>query len=96
MSEQRSAIVECQYDMGIRSRPKLQVTYVDSPFGGPSTVKLLPSGSVDAQTAKVINACADARLGRGNGEVVKVVRVVKKRRCISVMVAGTGYCLKAK
>ncbi|MEO1344207.1 MAG: hypothetical protein AAFV74_08640 [Pseudomonadota bacterium] len=96
VSAQRSAIVECQYDMGIRSRPKLQVTYVDSPFGGPSTVKLLPSGSVDAQTAKVINSCADAKLGRGNGEVVKVVRVVKKKRCVSVMVGGDGYCLKAK
>ena len=60
------------------------------------SVSAQSSAIVECQYDMVINSCADAKLGRGNGEVVKIVRVVKKKRCVSVMVGGDGYCLKAK
>ena len=65
VTEQRTALVECKYDLGRRGWPRLQATYVETPWGGQTVMRLLPHGSVSVEDAAWINACADERLGRG-------------------------------
>lgn len=93
VKEQRKAIVDCKYDIGLRGGTKLRATYVESPYGGPTHLRLLPSATVSEQQAELINACADQRLGRGTVEVVRVRKVdTTCPRGAAVMVGGSGYC----
>lgn len=95
-TEQHQAIVDCQYELGLRGAPKIQATYVAYPWGGDSVLRILPHGSVGANEAAWINACADARLGRDT-TVVRVKRVRKVDRACppgaSVLYRGAGYCV---
>lgn len=89
VTEQRTAIVDCQYDLGVGGWPRFNVTYVEVPWGSQSTLTLLPGGRISAEEAAWINACADKKLGRNSGAVVAQPT---RRRCPSVMMGGSGYC----
>ena len=95
-TEQHQAIIDCQYELGLRGAPKIQATYVAYPWGGDSVLRILPHGSVGVEAAHWINACADAKLGRDT-TVVRVKRVPKTRglcaRGASVLYGGSAYCV---
>ena len=95
-TEQHQAIIDCQYERGLRGAPKIQATYVAYPWGEDSVLRILPHGSVGAADAAWINACADARLGRASAPVQ--VRRVRKSKGVcpsyaSVLYGGTAYCV---
>lgn len=93
VKEQRTAIVDCQYELGLRGWPKLNVTYVEKPWGGPSYVRMLPNRNISSQQAAQINACADQKLGRETVEATGPIRIQTEcARSYSVMVGGSGYC----
>ncbi|KZY41054.1 hypothetical protein A3731_12370 [Roseovarius sp. HI0049] len=96
-TEQHQAIIDCQYELGLRGVPKIQATYVAYPWGGDSVLRILPHGSVGAGEAAWINACADARLGRTTTQAVIVKRVRKVDGVCppwaSVLYRGDGYCV---
>ncbi|MEQ8899269.1 MAG: hypothetical protein RID23_19480 [Roseovarius sp.] len=93
---QHQAIIDCQYELGLRGAPKIQATYVAYPWGGDSVLRILPHGSVGAGEAAWINGCADARLGRDTTPV-QVKRVPKTwGTCppgASVLYGGSAYCV---
>ena len=98
-TEQHQAIIDCKYELGLRGAPKIQATYVAYPWGGDSVLRILPHGSVGAGEAAWINACADARLGRGTATTTVVtVKRVRKVDSIcppwaSVLYRGSTYCV---
>lgn len=99
---QHQAIIDCQYELGLRGAPKIQATYVAYAWGGDTVLRILPHGSVGAGEAAWINACADARLGRGTATTTTTTVVTVKRvrkvdsLCppwASVLYRGSTYCV---
>lgn len=94
-AEQQQAILDCQYQMGLRGAPKIQAYHT----GGHTVLRIRPYGHVDTHAAARINACADARLGR-TAKVVQVERVPVRRTVVGacpswapVLYRGSGYCV---
>ncbi len=92
VKEQRTAIVDCQYSLGFRGWPRLEVTYTETPWGGPSVVRVLPDSTLSAHDAARINACADAKLGREGPKVVEREVQTSCPRGASILFGGAGYC----
>ena len=98
VTEQRTAIVDCKYELGRGGWPKLQATYVETPWGGQAFLRILPGQLVSAEDAKWINACADKRLGRNSQALLAKPLQQPSGFCpkhAPVMYGGTRYCIKS-
>lgn len=100
--EQRAAILDCRYDMGLRGTANFGGVWPEVPPGGQTVQWIVPNSNLTPVQTDQINECADKRLGRANTprfasrtEKVKV----KHNRCppwASVMYRGSGYCIKGR
>lgn len=99
VTTQRNAIVECKYELGRGGWPTMQATYVETPYGGQTHMRILPGQRVTAEDAKWINACADQKLGRKSGAVPAKPEPRPSGFCpkhAPVMYGGSRYCIKSQ
>ncbi|MCZ0810735.1 MAG: hypothetical protein ACQEVT_05935 [Pseudomonadota bacterium] len=97
VTEQRSALVACKDELGRRGWPRFQASYVEYPWGGQTTLRILPYRNVSANDAAWINSCADKALGRKTGPVMEIRRKASAGGCprnAPVLYRGAGYCIR--
>lgn len=101
VQEQRKAILDCRYEMGIRGPARFGATWSELPPGGSTVSWIVPGTNLSPAQADRINECADQRLGRASTPRFaseaqeKSVRV--RRTCPAhapVMFGGSTYCLR--
>jgi hypothetical protein len=101
--EQRAAILDCRYEMGLRGPARFGAEWPELPPGGQTITWILPATNLSPSQADRVNACADERLGRNptprfaseNAEPVER-RYVACPRHASVIFGGSTYCLRGK
>jgi hypothetical protein len=62
--EQRAAILDCRYEMGLRGAARFAAEWPEIPPGGQTITWILPGPDLNPAQTDRINACADERLGR--------------------------------
>jgi len=95
-SDQHRALVECNYELGKRGWPKMQVTYVPYPWGGDSVFRILPDRNLSVEQAAWVNSCADKKLGRDTGVVGAKPADALRGNCprnAPVLYGGSAYCI---
>jgi len=98
--EQRAAILDCRYEMGLGGAARFGAEWPEIPPGGQTITWILPgSGLTPAETDR-INECADERLGRPKTPRFSTrteTKKVKYRKCppgAPVIFGGSTYCIK--
>ena len=99
--EQRAAILDCRYEMGLRGRARFGAEWPEIPPGGQTITWILPGPGLSPSQTDKVNECADERLGRrptprfASGAQESGER--KYRTCpehASVLFGGSTYCIK--
>lgn len=99
--EQRKAILDCRYEMGMHGPARFGATWQELPPGGNTVSWIVPGSNLSPAQADRINDCADQRLGRAptprfaSGAQQQTVRV--RSACPShapVIFGGFLYCLR--
>ncbi|MGR3462420.1 MAG: hypothetical protein ACU0AX_08810 [Roseovarius sp.] len=99
--EQRAAILDCRYEMGLRGPARFGAEWPEVPPGGQTITWILPASNLSPAETDQINECADERLGRNptprfasNGRNGTSRRYVVCPRHAPVLFGGTTYCIK--
>jgi hypothetical protein len=99
--EQRAAILDCRYEMGLRGRARFGAEWPEVPPGGQTITWILPGPNLPPAQADRVNACADERLGRNptprfaSGTPTPEPRQFRPcPRHAPVLFGGATYCLK--
>ncbi|MGX0904076.1 hypothetical protein ACSSV8_002662 [Roseovarius sp. MBR-79] len=99
--EQRTAILDCRYEMGLRGAARFGAEWPELPPGGQTITWILPGSNLSPAQADRVNACADERLGRNPTPRFAVERREHTERRYSacprhapVIVGGSTYCLR--
>lgn len=101
VQEQRKAILDCRYEMGIRGPARFGATWSELPPGGSTVSWIVPGSSLSPAQADRINECADQRLGRAETPRFATesqrqsVRVRKTCPAYApVILGGSTYCIR--
>lgn len=99
--EQREAILDCRYEMGLRGPARFAAEWPEIPPGGQTVSWIVPGPNLSPAQTDRVNECADKRLGRNPTPrfASSQQRTVERRfsRCpkrAAVLVGGSGYCIK--
>lgn len=101
--EQRAAILDCRYEMGIGGAARFGAEWPEIPPGGQTITWILPSSDLTAVQTDQINECADKRLGRAKTPRYSSSTETKKKNKYSkcppgapIMFGGSLYCIKGR
>lgn len=101
VQEQRAAILDCRYEMGIRGPARFGATWSELPPGGSTVSWIVPGSNLSPAQADRINECADQRLGRATTPRFATetqrqnVRVQSACPAHAPMIyGGSTYCLR--
>jgi len=97
--EQRAAILDCRYEMGLRGPARFGAEWPEVPPGGQTITWILPGPNLGPAQADRINGCADERLGRNPTPrfASDTPETTERRTCprhAPVIFGGAAYCLK--
>lgn len=98
--EQRAAILDCRYEMGLRGTARFGAQWREIPPGGPTVTWIVPGPGLSPSQADRVNQCADERLGRAKTPRFAAhaePRRTEYRRCppgAPVILGGAAYCLR--
>ncbi|NCO23008.1 MAG: hypothetical protein GW905_13745 [Rhodobacterales bacterium] len=98
--EQRAAILDCRYDMGLRGAARFGAEWPETPPGGQTVTWILPGPNLTPAQTDEINKCADKRLGRAatprftSGAKTERFEYRKCPPGAPVIVGGATYCIK--
>ncbi len=96
IQEQRKAILDCRYDLGLRGRSVFGGEWPDTPQGGQTFIWIAPSANLSAEAADQINACADEKLGRHPSPRASTGDTQDNAGCppgAPVLFGGATYCI---
>jgi len=98
--EQRAAILDCRYEMGIRGPARFGAQWPEIPPGGQTITWISPGQGLSPQQADRINECADERLGRNpTPRFAATTAATTERRYVGcpshapALFGGSTYCL---
>ncbi|MFU8777852.1 MAG: hypothetical protein ACNA7M_09315 [Roseovarius sp.] len=101
VQEQRKAILDCRYEMGLRGPVRFGATWSELPPGGSTVSWIVPGSNLSPVQADRINECADQRLGRAQtprfATQTQTQSVRVRGSCPShapVLFGGSIYCLR--
>jgi len=101
--EQRAAILDCRYEMGLRGPARFGAEWPEIPPGGLTVTWILPRHGLSPQQADRINECADQRLGRNPtprfASAAPATHEGRSNGCprhAPVLFGGSTYCLKGR
>lgn len=100
--EQRAAILDCRYEMGLRGAARFGAEWPETPPGGQTVTWILPGPNLTPAQTDRINECADERLGRAKTPRFTSGQTSERfeyRRCppgAPVILGGTTYCIKRR
>ena len=99
--EQRKAILDCRYEMGLRGRARFGAEWPEIPPGGQTITWILPGPGLSPSQTDKVNECADERLGRHpTPRFASGAQKSNKREYRScpkhapVLFGGSTYCIK--
>lgn len=99
--EQRKAILDCRYEMGLRGGANFGAIWPELPPGGHTVTWIVPGSNLSPAQADMINECADERLGRAATPRFATGAQTERKRgyryCPShapVLFGGSAYCIK--
>jgi hypothetical protein len=101
--EQRAAILDCRYEMGIRGPARFGAEWPEIPPGGQTITWILPGQGLGPEQTDRINECADQRLGRAptprfatGAPQAKPEAYGTCPRHAPVLFGGSTYCIKRR
>jgi len=99
--DQRAAILDCRYEMGLRGAARFAAEWPEVPPGGQTVSWIVPGPNLSPAQTDRVNECADKRLGRNptprfaSGQQQTVER--RYSRCpkhAAILYGGSGVCVK--
>ncbi|MFU8836260.1 hypothetical protein [Roseovarius autotrophicus] len=102
--EQRGAILDCRYDMGLHGAARFGAVWPELPPGGQTVTWIVPGPNLSPEQADRVNACADERLGRAQTprfatQAQSPAERAEYRKCppgAPILLGGAAYCIKRR
>jgi hypothetical protein len=101
VQEQRAAILDCRYEMGLRGPARFGAEWPELPPGGQTITWILPGANLSPEQTDRVNECADERLGRAAAprfaSGAQKTQQKTYRACprhAPVIFGGSTYCIK--